>query len=250
MDSKNILYVVTALICALLMYSSCQTADVDDSDAEQLTVKECDTLPQQMNVSDLEPAEFKVTFIATWSRNTHPVNFPSGPHFSPLNGAIHSPNIKIWETGEPASNGIESMAETGSTMTLTNEVNDLGDNARRILGSGISPSPGVTEISFTATTQRNQISLVSMLAPSHDWFIGIANFNLIENSQWIDEIVIDLRLYDAGTEEGNNFSFSGSDTTPRGLISRLITNETETDFGNSGTEAGEPFVGRFIICRK
>jgi hypothetical protein len=37
------------------------------------------------------PAQYQLTFEATWSKETHPQDFPSNPHFSPIIGASHTP---------------------------------------------------------------------------------------------------------------------------------------------------------------
>jgi len=61
---------------------------------------------------------YQVTFEATWTAVTHPQDYPSGAHFSPPVGAVHNTDVVFWEVGELASNGIESMAETGGTSAL------------------------------------------------------------------------------------------------------------------------------------
>ena len=61
----------------------------------------------------LEPTQYELTFDATWSGDTHPIEFPSNPHFSGLIGAVHGPEAIIWSPGQLASAGMKNMAETG-----------------------------------------------------------------------------------------------------------------------------------------
>ena len=53
---------------------------------------------------------------------THPVDFPPGPHFSPLIGGTHSSGVAFWAPGALASDGIEAMAERGNPGPLAGEV--------------------------------------------------------------------------------------------------------------------------------
>ena len=68
-------------------------------------------------------ADYTVSFEAIWSFENHPTNFPPNPHFSPLIGATHDGSVVFWTPAGIASDGIESMAETGQTGLLTSEIN-------------------------------------------------------------------------------------------------------------------------------
>ena len=122
-------------------------------------------------------ARFQLVFDATWSAGTHPTDFPSGnPHFSGLIGTTHNASTTLWAPGGIATPGIESMAETGSKSSLTGEINALvtaGTAEALISGGGIGRSPGQVSVEFTASQDFPLISVVSMIAPSPDWFVGI-----------------------------------------------------------------------------
>ena len=85
-------------------------------------------------------ATYRVTFDATWSAVTHPEDFPPGPHFSSLVGATHDATAALWTPGALASEGIESMAETGATTLLAAEAEALIANGQAgsvLLGGSI-----------------------------------------------------------------------------------------------------------------
>jgi|GEM_PF-845651 len=170
-------------------------------------------------------ATFELRFDATWSNATHPGAYPSGAHFSPLIGATHDDSIHFWQPGGLASTGIEVMAETGGTGPLTNEINTaigLGTSGPRILGAGIG-SPGSTEVTFTATSDHPRLTLVTMIAPSPDWFLGVDGLDLKDaDGYWIDTLTVDLYAWDAGTDSGPNFNSGNLNTNPADPIS-LIT---------------------------
>src|SRR5262245_54595183 len=166
-------------------------------------------------------AQYTVTFDATWSLATHPSQFPPAPHWSPLIGGTHSASVSFWGPGQLASQGIEDMAELGATVPLANEVGaaiTAGTAASVILGNGIGPSPGSTSVSFTIQRDFPLVTLVSMIAPSPDWFVGVAGMPLLENGDWILQKAVTLWLYDAGTDGGTNYTSPNLDTSPQGPI--------------------------------
>lgn len=154
-------------------------------------------------------AQYRLTFEATWSAVTHPIDFPPNPHFSGLIGASHSPAVRLWEEGETATPGIENMAETGAKSPLVSEIDSLvngGSACATISGGGINPSPGVVSVTFTVSQDCPLVSVVSMIAPSPDWFVGVSGLSLYENGAWIEHKVVELFPYDAGTDSGSSYT--------------------------------------------
>jgi hypothetical protein len=170
-------------------------------------------------------ATYRVTFESTWSASTHPDDFPPNPHFSGLVGATHHDAVSLWAEGEIASNGIESMAETGSKTALLAEVNALigaGDAGAALSGGGIALSPGAVSLDFDVTEEFALVSLVSMLAPSPDWFVGVAGLDLRASGAWASELVVPLGVYDAGTDSGPNYTSPNEDTDPPEPIFEIV----------------------------
>lgn len=171
-------------------------------------------------------ATYEVRFTAEWSQSTHPVSFPNNAHFSPLIGGTHGPDVVFWEPGALASPGIESMAETGAVATLRNEVQAAINNATAwgvLQGGDIPVSPGERTLMFTVDTGYPLVTLVSMIAPSPDWFIGVHGLSLRENGVWADEVTAELWPYDAGTDSGVNYTSPNADTNPAEPIHLLTT---------------------------
>jgi hypothetical protein len=161
-------------------------------------------------------ARYKVTFQADWSRQNHPTDFPNNPHFSGLIGGTHQTGFHFWEIGALASNGMESMSETGSKSLLTQEVNaaiSAGDAEFLLSGSGTN-SPGSVSMNFDISSDFAAVTLVSMIAPSPDWFVGVDGLELFQNGRWLDQVVVDLAAYDSGTDSGTTYTSSNSNTNP------------------------------------
>lgn len=187
-----------------------------------------------------ETMEYQVTFESTWSAATHPLGFPPSPHFSGLIGGTHSSDVSFWDEAALASTGIQNMAEVGSKIALTSEVNaaiTAGTADAVISGGGINPSPGTVAKTFTVDEAFPLVTLVAMLAPSPDWFVGVSGLPLRENDAWNLEVVVDLIVYDAGTDSGVNYTSPDSPTVPPVPISQLTT----------GAFAGNQVVGTFTF---
>lgn len=186
-------------------------------------------------------ATYRVTFDATWSAATHPTAFPPTAHFSPLIGATLAPGAHLWQAGALASDGIEFMAETGGTTPLTSEVNALitAGTAGQVVAGPAAGSPDLVSTTFTVTDAHPTVSLVTMIAPSPDWFVGVDAVALFENGQWKDSLTIPLFAYDSGTDSGQQFFAVNQDTNPPAAI-HMITD---------GPLGGTPALGTFTFER-
>jgi len=163
-------------------------------------------------------ARYSVSFESTWSAETHPTDFPSNPHFSRLVGGTHSSRVRFWVAGGTASAGIEAMAEEGRTSPLDAEVQAAivaGTAGSLIQGGGIDRSPGVATAEFEIGREHPLVSLVSMVAPSPDWFVGVDSLSLVEGGDWVAERIVTLYPWDAGTDSGTTYAAPDLDTQPR-----------------------------------
>jgi hypothetical protein len=187
------------------------------------------------------PIQYNIKFDATWSQATHPGAYPAGAHFSALIGGVHNDGVSFWTPDQLASAGIEQMAEVGGTTALRNEVQaaiSAGTASAVIQGSGIN-SPGNTTVVIDVSTQFPLVTLVTMVAPSPDWFVGVHGLDLRSGAGWANQLTVDLYAYDAGTEQGSGFSLSNPATVPQQPIALL-----GTPFA-----AGSPRLGTFTFTR-
>ena len=191
-------------------------------------------------------ASYTITFNASWSVATHPEGFPRGPHFSSLVGATHNSSVVFWDAGGTSSDGIKSMAETGATSTLKGEVQtaiDAGNADSFVAAGGIGSSPGSISVTVTVSQSFPLLTLVSMIAPSPDWFVGVHGLSLLENDLWLNRKEVDLLAYDAGTDSGATYAAPNSATEPRESIARL----EDSLFVSGGGVA--PPLGTLVIVK-
>ena len=226
-------FIKNSIILITILITACSTQSNGDDDLNTNTTLNTGTT-------------YTLTFESTWSASTHSTNFPSNPHFSGLIGSTHNLSSSLWEEGSTASDGIESMAETGSKSALKDIIKtliDSNDAQVTIDGGNIGNSPGSVSVTFSISEEFPYVSVVSMLAPSPDWFVGVSGVNLRESGDWVAEKVINLYLYDAGTDSGPDYTSSNNDTNPKENISKL-TSTTSGPFNN-----GLPFVGTFTFTK-
>ena len=187
-------------------------------------------------------AEYEVFFDATWSSTTHPTAYPASAHFSPLIGGTHNDGVVFWEPGGIATTGIEVMAETGGTGPLQGEVGAAilaGTASSVVLGPPVNVSPGTALTTLTVTEDHPLVTLVTMIAPSPDWFIGVHGHSLLENGSWVDSVTIPLVAYDAGTDSGVGFFSGNINTSPKAPIAQIT----------SGPLTGGVPLGTFTFTR-
>lgn len=189
-----------------------------------------------------ETTEYQVTFESTWSAQTHPFEFPANAHFSGLIGGTHTNLVTFWLPGAQASSGIQYMAEQGSKTQLMQEVQAAigAGTANAVLsGGGLGTSPGTVSLTFTVDAAFPLVTLVSMLAPSPDWFVGVRGLSLRENGAWIPHVVVDLALHDAGTDDGTSYASPNQPSVPHVPIAENTT----------GAFAASNHVGTFTFVR-
>lgn len=187
-------------------------------------------------------AQCMLQFDAVWSVDTHPINFPPDAHFSPLIGGNHDDQTVFWQMGSLASPGIQEVAETGATGTFTAEVNDAidaGGAEAVISGGAVGLSPGMAQAQFEVSLEHSRITVVTMIAPSPDWFVGVNGLDLFAQGGWRSSTIVDLLPYDAGTDSGASFNSPDQPTVPAETIFQI----TQSPFPN-----GVPLGTFSIVC--
>jgi hypothetical protein len=158
-------------------------------------------------------ATYSVTFEGTWSSATHPLNFPSGAHFSGVIGAAHNEGYRIFVEGGSATEGLERLAEGGKYSPLDKEIEaaiKAGTAVALIKAGGIKSLPGKVSTLFDTDDEHSTVSVVTMIAPSPDWFAGVS-VTLQENGEWVSEKKVTAFAFDAGTDVGTTYEARNAD---------------------------------------
>jgi hypothetical protein len=174
--------------------------------------------------------KYEVIVDANWTNTNFATNFPSNAHFSPFVWSTHDIENIIFQNGYLANNGVKQVAETGATSVLVSLLNESNNSKFHTVAGGIGSGDGTITFTVSANQSHPYLSLISMIAPSPDWFVGLNSLNLFENGEWLENKTIELSVYDSGTDSGVNFTSSNSVTEPREVIIKLTTDSQNTDF--------------------
>lgn len=173
----------------------------------------------------LEIVEYEVVFESVWSADTHPASFPTKPHYSPVFGAMHSSSASVWSAGELATEGVRAVAQFGDGTLIGEEIDALvaqGAACERVFAEGLRKSPAETRFTVRTTAACPLATLITMVGPSPDWFVGVSGLSLLDDSgQWRDQLTVELHPYDAGTDDGAEHDAKDKATDPRAVISAI-----------------------------
>lgn len=168
---------------------------------------------------------YKVTLKGSWSNQLHPNFYPSGAHMSPMVAWSHRIKNIVFETEEIASEGLEQVAESGKTGIIEKELTNLGENnfILDFTKGKLIDAPGTDSVQIAVSESSPYISVISMIAPSPDWFVAAHNILLFENGKWLTTKVIQADLYDSGTDSGNEFNSKNKNTNPQKPITKITS---------------------------
>ena len=167
-------------------------------------------------------ATYTVTFEGNWNTDSTPGGVAGGAHFTPLIGAVHNSNATFWAPGGTATAGVESVAELGATSTFKSEIRSKGADVKETVQASGTSATGTRTFEVTFSRTHPLLTLLSMIGPSPDWFVGVSGLSLLDASNaWRSSYTRDLFPYDAGTEDGEEFSLSNLATSPQGTITSL-----------------------------
>ncbi len=164
------------------------------------------------------PAEYTVIIKSTWTKTSHPFEYPSGAHFSGMIGASHNAKYSIFAIGRRPTPGLERLSEEGKHSPLDTEIRTAIDQGNALM---LFESGGLKnwKDSMVATVRVDPahplVSVVNMIAPSPDWFTGASGVTLAENGAWITRRTVTLYAYASGGDDGTTYKAPDKDTHPK-----------------------------------
>ena len=88
----------------------------------------------------------------------------------------------------------------------------------------VSTPGGYTSTKIMVQNMYSMASVITMIAPSPDWFVGVDSYDLCGMNGWKENVTIDLLPWDAGTEDGQTYSLNNAATMPVDVIMRITPN--------------------------
>ncbi len=174
-----------------------------------------------------ELVHYRMTFQGNFNSASSPGGLPHIARFTQIIWVTHTSQKTFWKPGGMASPGVENVAELGETFEINDEIIDefrAGTvEATDFFPYGRYPR-GEETLSRVITLCKKAplVTFLAMLDFSPDWFIGVSNYSLLNSqSNWISSVTLDLYPYDAGTEEGTEFSLNNPPSKPHVPITSL-----------------------------
>ncbi|AXP81932.1 Spondin N [Mariniflexile rhizosphaerae] len=170
-------------------------------------------------------ADYSISLTTIWNATDH-TSVPEDAHWSELVGATHNTANAFFELGvvSPNTDGIKDMAELGNNTNFMSEVNTAisTNKADQWINAGnLAGAVGTFSIDNLQVSENFPlITLVSMVAPSPDWFIAVNSIDLRSgnnsvNNGWKDSFTLDVFAYDAGTDDGTDYTSANAVSNPR-----------------------------------
>lgn len=177
--------------------------------------------------ADSKHATYTLELSIDWSANLAPFEYPGkGSHTSSLIGLTHTDRVSLFADGATASSGLELVAENGRSGILKAQFDEMRrkDHIGSVIeADGIKSVPGEIATTFKTTVDHPLLSVITMLAPSPDWFTGVSAVPLRSEEGWLDAIELPLWVWDAGTDSGATFVAKNADSQPHESIRLLAT---------------------------
>lgn len=138
-------------------------------------------------------------------------NLTRGMYFTPLLVAAHPAADRLFTSGTAASVGLTAMAEGGDISILQTDLATATISANPAGGLLAPGANTMTSLNTDATPANDRLSVVAMLLPTNDAFLGL---NAIEIPSVAGTYVYNVNAYDAGTEANDEVRGSGAPGMP------------------------------------
>ncbi len=146
------------------------------------------------------------TAIAT-DFNVRIVNLTNGFWFTPLLVTAHPDGTSLFSAGQPASASLQAMAEGGDFAGLVTDMQGMGATLAENPANGLlAPATSTNADLNTDGTSNALLSVVAMMLPTNDAFIGL---NSVPIPTTPGTYMFDVPAYDAGTEANDELITGG-----------------------------------------
>jgi len=169
---------------------------------------------------------------ATWEVTV--TNLTHGNHFTPIVMTAHPHDVNLFKVGQTASTAMEHLAECGHTDPLlaTADVGAADDDTKvtaGVLAPGESTSQTLT-VDLTASPAPSHLSVVSMVLPTNDAFLGLGGQHIEADAGTYTFFV---NAYDAGTEQNDEVLMTTGSCTY--TDTGMMPGAPGSDAGSNGT---------------
>ncbi len=135
------------------------------------------------------------------------VNLTNGIYYTPFLVAAHPEGSSLFASGQAASASLQAMAEGGDISGLVADLTALNATiVENPAGGLLAPTESTTADLNTDGTDNVRLSVVAMLLPTNDAFMGL---NAVSIPTEPGTYVFNVPAYDAGTEANDEIVNGG-----------------------------------------
>ena len=163
-------------------------------------------------------------------------NLTQGMYFTPLLITAHADTTDLFEIGDSASADIQTMAEGGDVSGLVTLADSVGAVSSENPASGVLAPAASTMVTNMATGTNDRLSIVAMLLPTNDGFVGLDSWKIPETA---GTYTLYLNAYDAGTEANDELVNGGGTPGVAGIPANPGANGGANGTGVTTTESNQ-----------
>jgi len=133
-------------------------------------------------------------------------NLTHGLAFTPILVAAHDASGNLFDAGVAASASLQAMAEGGALAGLQTDLDAISATHANSGAPLMAGANAVVNLDTDAAPANTKLSVVAMLLPTNDGFIGL---DAIDIPTTAGTYTFDLNAYDAGTEANDELITGG-----------------------------------------
>lgn len=170
-------------------------------------------------------------------------NLTEAQPLSPPALILHQDGYHPWQVGNAASNGLEQLAEGGTTTTLLTEASvNLAVKATAADTAAILPGASSTVMIESRDYGNFKLSLATMLVNTNDGFTGL-DAEPLDSLGLHDSRSIEVTAYDAGTEANSESATSVPGPAAGGEGYNSTRDDRNTVGGHPGVISADDGLG-------
>ncbi len=163
-------------------------------------------------------------------------NLTQGMYFTPLLLSAHPDTADLFSLGDSASVEVQAMAEGGDISGLLGIADSVGAVSEENPAGGLLAPGTSTMVTNMATGANDRLSIVSMILPTNDGFVGLDSWKIPEVA---GTYTLYLNAYDAGTETNDEIVNGGGALGVAGIPVNPGANGGTNASGVTSTESNQ-----------
>ena len=144
---------------------------------------------------------YNVTYVGTWKEVCQPDYYFSETHWSPPTMAAHNTSYGMWDACmDNATAGVAQVSQTGNTTQIRIEYAMAGDAILNTSQGNLINGAGSTSAILAVNSDYQWVSVISMLVPSVDRLVGVADLRLCNGTDWKNYVKVCTELFSTATK--------------------------------------------------